>query len=108
MCLKEFSPLLLARSKRTMIQPTDKSASIRNEIINSINEIRKIKRKVPGKESISTLASKRSGLSVTNILTELDSMVESGQLHIKKTATRKIRTLSRFWKKLHPLHMMSQ
>ena len=79
----------MARIKRTMTQPTNKSASIGNAIINSINEIRKIKRKVPGKESISTLASKRSGLSVTDILTELDSMVESGQLYIEKTATNK-------------------
>ena len=79
----------MARTKRTMTQPTNKSASIGNAIINSINEIRKIKRKVPGKESISTLASKRSGLSVTDILTELDSMVESGQLYIEKTATNK-------------------
>ena len=62
--LKEFSPLLMARTKR-MTQPTDKSASISNAIIKSINEIRKIKRNVPGKESISTLASKRCGLSVT-------------------------------------------
>ena len=79
----------MARTKRTMTQPIDMSASISNAIINAINEIRKIKRKVPGKESISTLASKRSGLSVTDILTELDSMVESGQLHIEKTATNK-------------------
>ena len=79
----------MARTKRTMTQPTDKSASICNAIINSINEIRKIKRKVPGKESISTLAAKRCGLSVTDVQTELDSMVESGQLQIEKTATNK-------------------
>ena len=79
----------MARTKCTMTQPTNKSASISNAIINSITEIRKIKRKVPGKESISTLASKRSGLSLTDILTELDSMVESGQLYIEKTATNK-------------------
>ena len=48
----------MARTKRTMALPAAyKSASINNAIINSINEIRKMKRKVPGKESISTLAS---------------------------------------------------
>lgn len=79
----------MARTKRTMDQPFDESVSIRNAIINSINDIRKIKRKVPGKESISTLAAKRSsGLSVADILTELDSMVESGQLYIEKTAIK--------------------
>ena len=78
----------MARTKRTMTQPTDKSASICNAIINSINEIRKIKRKVPGKESISTLAAKRCGLSVTDVQTELDSMVESGQLQIEKNSDK--------------------
>ena len=34
---------LMARTKRTMTQPTDNSASISNLIITSINDIRKIK-----------------------------------------------------------------